>query len=68
VLRRVLADCHLGSERILQLAAFYGLLTAPQLPAHARADALPAEPLETWRKEIRALRHATGGTAPRHAG
>ena len=35
----------------------YGLLTAASKPA--RAGALPPEPVDTWRSEIRAMRNAT---------
>src|SRR5271157_5535100 len=49
-LHRVLADCR--HDRIVHLAALYGLLTAT-------GKTLPPEPVETWHREIRALRNAT---------
>ena len=54
-LHRILGECH-GSERILWFANLYGLLT---VAASRRGRTLPPEPLETWRKEIRALRTCT---------
>ena len=60
-LHRIFAECPPDSERILDLAGRYGLLTVsiPRLPAPGetvRADALPPEPLEIWKREIQALR------------
>src|SRR5207302_827927 len=49
-LHRVLADCR--HDRIIDLAGLYGLLTAT-------GKALPPEPVDTWHREIRALRNAT---------
>ena len=50
-----------ASEQIASLASRYGLLTVsiPRAPAPGqvvKADALPPEPVEIWRKEIQALR------------
>ena len=61
---RVLADCPPVPEQILRLADRYGLLTVtiPRKPSPGetvRADALPPEPLDIWRAEIRALRTCT---------
>ena len=63
-LHRIFADCPPADERILSLAGRYGLLTVsiPRTPATGRvvkADALPPEPVEIWRKEIQALRAGT---------
>jgi hypothetical protein len=60
-LHRIFADCPPANERILSLASRYGLLTVsiPRAPAPGqvvKADALPPEPVEIWRKEIQALR------------
>lgn len=60
-LHRILADCPPDTERILTLAGRYGLLTVsiPRAPAPGqvvKANVLPPEPVEIWRKEIRALR------------
>jgi hypothetical protein len=60
-LHRIFADCPPTNERILTLAGRYGLLTVsiPRAPAPGqviRADALPLEPVDIWRKEIQALR------------
>lgn len=60
-LHRIVAECPPAPERILDLAGRYGLLTVsiPRLPAPgeiARADALPPEPIEIWKREIQALR------------
>ncbi len=59
-LNRIVAEC-LDANPILRRADGYGLLTAsiPRSPAPGeivRADALPPEPVEIWRKEIRTLR------------
>jgi hypothetical protein len=60
-LHRIFAECPPDTERILLLAARYGLLTVsiPRTPAPGqtvKADVLPPEPVEIWRKEIQALR------------
>jgi hypothetical protein len=60
-LHRIFADCPPDAERILTLAGRYGLLTVsiPRTPAPGqvvKADALPPEPVEIWRKEIQVLR------------
>jgi hypothetical protein len=60
-LHRIFAECPPSLERIASLASRYGLLTASIPRASApgqvlRADALPPEPVEIWRKEIPALR------------
>jgi hypothetical protein len=60
-LHRIFADCPPDAERILTLAGRYGLLTVsiPRSPAPGqvvKADVLPPEPVEIWRKEIQALR------------
>ncbi len=49
-LHRVLADYR--HDRIVYLAGLYGLLTAT-------GKTLPPEPVDTWHREIRALRNAT---------
>jgi hypothetical protein len=48
---------HLYPHQVVKLASLYGLLTATGKVA--RAADLPPEPVETWHREIRALRHAT---------
>jgi len=63
-LHRIFADCPPDTERILSLAGRYGLLTVsiPRTPAPSqvvKADMLPPEPVEIWRKEIQALRACT---------
>jgi hypothetical protein len=63
-LHRIFADCPPDTERILTLAGRYGLLTVstPRTPAPGqvvKADVLPPEPVEIWRKEIQALRTCT---------
>ncbi len=63
-LHRIVADCPPEPERILDLAGRYGLLTVsiPRLPAPGetvRAGALPPEPVEIWKREIRELRACT---------
>jgi len=63
-LHRIFAECPPDTERILSLAGRYGLLTVsiPRTPAPGqvvRADLLPPEPVEIWRKEIHALRACT---------
>jgi hypothetical protein len=63
-LHRIFADCPPDTERILSLAGRYGLLTVsiPRTPAPGqivKADVLPPEPVEIWRKEIQALRACT---------
>jgi hypothetical protein len=63
-LHRIFAECPPDAERILSLAGRYGLLTVsiPRTPAPGqvvKADALPPEPVEIWRKEIQALRTCT---------
>jgi hypothetical protein len=63
-LHRIFADCPPDAERILLLAGRYGLLTVsiPRTPAPGhivKADALPPEPVEIWRKEIQELRACT---------
>jgi hypothetical protein len=63
-LHRIFAECLPDAERILSLAGRYGLLTVsiPRTPAPGqivRADVLPPEPVEIWRKEIEALRACT---------
>ena len=60
-LHRIFAECPPSLERIASLASRYGLLTASIPRASApgqvlRADALPPEPVEIWRKEIQELR------------
>jgi hypothetical protein len=60
-LHRIFAECPPDTERILSLAGRYGLLTVsiPRTSAPGqivKADALPPEPVEIWRKEIQALR------------
>jgi hypothetical protein len=60
-LHRISAECPPDTERILLLAARYGLLTVsvPRTPAPGhivKADVLPPEPVGIWRKEIQALR------------
>jgi hypothetical protein len=60
-LHRIFAECLPDAERILLLAGRYGLLTVsiPRTPAPGqivKADVLPPEPVEIWRKEIQALR------------
>lgn len=60
-LHRIFAECPPDAERILLLAGRYGLLTVsiPRTPAPGqivKADVLPPEPVEIWRKEIQALR------------
>jgi hypothetical protein len=57
-LHRIFADCPPDAQRILSLAGRYGLLTVsiPRTPVPGqivRANALPPEPVEIWRKEIR---------------
>jgi hypothetical protein len=61
-LHRILAACR--HDQIVRLANNYGLLTVtiprkpePGKPVHA--DMLAPEPVETWHREIRALRTAT---------
>jgi hypothetical protein len=54
-LHRVLAAC--PHDQVVKLASLYGLLTASGKVA--RAGDLPPEPVETWHREIRALRNAT---------
>ncbi len=54
-LHRVLASC--PHDHVVKLAGLYGLLTATGKVA--RASDLPPEPVETWHREIRALRNAT---------
>jgi len=54
-LHRVLATC--PHDQVIRLASMYGLLTASGKVA--RAGDLPPEPVETWHREIRALRNAT---------
>jgi hypothetical protein len=63
-LHRIFAECPPAPERIALLAGRYGLLTVsiPRTPATGqvvRADLLPPEPVEIWRKEIQALRACT---------
>jgi hypothetical protein len=63
-LHRIFAECPPDTERILSLAGRYGLLTVsiPRTPAPGqivKADELPPEPVEIWRKEIQALRACT---------
>ena len=58
-LHRLLAACR--HDQIVRLASLYGLLTVtiprkPEPGKAVRADSLPPEPVETWHKEIRALR------------
>jgi hypothetical protein len=55
-LHRIFAECPPDPERILALAGRYGLLTVsiPRTPATGqivKADVLPAEQVEIWRKE-----------------
>src|SRR5271157_4015546 len=50
-IHRVLAECR--PDRIVPLASLYGLL-------RATGKTLPPEPVDTWHREIRALRNATG--------
>ena len=54
-LHRVLAEC--PRDQVVHLADLYGLLTATGKVA--RAGDLPPEPVETWHREIRALRSLT---------
>jgi hypothetical protein len=54
-LHRVLAGCL--HDQVLKLAGLYGLLTAAG--KFTCADELPPEPVDTWHREIRALRNAT---------
>jgi len=54
-LHRILATC--PHDQVIRLAGLYGLLTASGKVA--RAGDLPPEPVETWHREIRALRDAT---------
>ena len=49
-LHRVLAEC--PHNQVVKLASLFGLLTAS-------GKVLPPEPVETWHREIRALRNAT---------
>jgi len=49
-IHRVLADCR--HDRVVHFAGLYGLLTAT-------GKNLQPEPVETWHREIRALRNAT---------
>jgi hypothetical protein len=63
-LHRIFAECPPDPQRILSLAGRYGLLTVsiPRTPAPGhivKADLLPPEPVEIWRKEIQALRACT---------
>jgi len=63
-LHRIFAECPPDPERIAFLAGRYGLLTVsiPRTPAPGqvvRANLLPPEPVELWRKEIQALRACT---------
>jgi hypothetical protein len=63
-LHRIFAECPPAPERITFLAGRYGLLTVsiPRPPAPGqviKANALPPEPVEIWRKEIQALRACT---------
>ena len=63
-LHRIFAECPPSPERIAFLASRYGLLivSIPRTPAPGqvlKADALPPEPVEIWRKEIQALRACT---------
>jgi predicted RNA-binding Zn ribbon-like protein len=54
-LHRVLATC--PHDRVVKLAGLYGLLMATGKVT--RAADLPAEPVDTWYREIRLLRNAT---------
>jgi hypothetical protein len=61
-LHRVLATCR--HDQIVSMANDYGLLTVivarkPELDKPVHADFLAPEPVETWHREIRALRAAT---------
>jgi hypothetical protein len=63
-LHRLLADCPPDAEGIFQFAGRYGLLTVslprpPEPGRVVRAEALPPEPLDIWRREIRVLRTCT---------
>jgi hypothetical protein len=49
-IHRVLAEC--PHNQVVKVASFFGLLTAT-------GKLLPPEPVETWHREIRALRNAT---------
>ena len=63
-LHRLLAECPTQPDGILQFAGRYGLLTVsiprpPEPGQVVRAEALPPEPLDLWRREIGALRACT---------
>ena len=63
-MHRIFAECPPDTERILSLAGRYGLLTVSiprtQTPGQiVKADVLPPEPVEIWRKEIQALHACT---------
>jgi len=63
-LHRSLADCPPDADGILQFAGRYGLLTVsllrvPEFGRVVRAEVLPPEQLDIWRREIRALRACT---------
>jgi predicted RNA-binding Zn ribbon-like protein len=63
-LHRLLADCSPDPDGILQFAGRYGLLTVTvsrvaEPGRVVQADALPPEPLDIWRREIRALQACT---------
>ena len=49
-LHRILAEC--PHNQVVRVASLFGLLTAS-------GKHLPPEPVETWHREIRALRNAT---------
>ncbi len=55
-LHRMLAEC--PADQIVRLANLVGLLLMATGKVR-RADALPPEPVDVWRREIRALRNAT---------
>jgi hypothetical protein len=60
-LHRLVADCLPEREPILALAGFYGLLTVSiaQTPVPGKpipSSALPPEPVDVWRREIRELK------------
>jgi hypothetical protein len=63
-LHRLLAECPPDAEGILRFAGRYGLLTVTvsrvaEPGRVVQADALPPEPLDIWRRDIRALRAYT---------
>jgi hypothetical protein len=52
-----IASCHLPHDQVVRLGGLDGLLTATGKVA--RAGDLPLEPVETWHREVQALRSPT---------